>query len=78
MSIATLGGLLLILGSYFVYRGDIFKSIIVYFIVDICWVIISLSAGDILGSAMICVGMTLGILAYYKMNTGRMRRTLEN
>ena len=78
MTLATVGGILLIIGAFFTMRGDIRTSIILYFLADLAWVRISLSKGDYLGASLVFIGMLLGIVAYFKMQTGRMRRTLDN
>ena len=70
MSVALLGGIFLIIGSYFVYKGDIFKSVFVYFLADIIWIILGFQSGDILGSIFIIIGAVLGFLAFLKMNSG--------
>lgn len=77
MTLATIGGILLILGSWFVYKGEIFKSVLTYALADACWLGISLSTGDYLGSSLVAVGMLLGLGAYIKMNSGKMRKTLD-
>ena len=78
MTIATAGGILLIIGAFFTMRGDIRTSIICFFLADCAWVGISLGTGDYIGAGMVFTGMILGIIAYFKMQTGRMRRTLDN
>lgn len=78
MSLALIGGLLLIVGAWFVYQGNIFRSVIIYFVADICWVMIALYDKDYLGAVFIFVGMTLGLLAYLKMNSGKMRKDLKH
>jgi hypothetical protein len=75
--IGTIGGLLLIIGAVFVYRGEIFYSVFSYFLADICWVILSYQSNDIQGVIFISIGMTLGFLAYLKMNSGIMYKTIK-
>lgn len=78
MSIGIIGGILLILGAYLVYRGEIFYSVFVYFIADICWVGISFLNGDYVGAGFIIIGMLLGLLAFSKMHSGRMHKNLKS
>ena len=73
---ATIGGLLLILGAWFVYRGNIYKSIITYFLADICWVVIAYSTGDIIGGTFVLIGMLLGVLVFLKMQRGDLHKTI--
>jgi len=75
--ISTLGGLLLIIGAIFTYRGEIFKAVSAYFLADICWVIISFSIGNIFGSITVIIGMLLGLGAFLKMRNGKMRKDLK-
>lgn len=77
MSVATIGGILLILGAWFTYRGNLYLSIILYFIADICWFIISLNSGDILGSILVLIGMVLGFCVFLKMNKGVFVKNLK-
>ncbi len=77
MSVATIGGILLILGAWFTYKGNIYLSIILYFIADICWFIIALNSGDILGSGLVALGMLLGIGVFLKMNKGVFVKNLK-
>jgi len=75
--ISIVGGLFLIIGAYYVFKGDIYKSVIIYFIADICWVMLSIDRGDIFGSIVITIGMILGLFAYIKMNRGVMYKSLK-
>ena len=77
MSVATIGGILLIIASWFTYRGNIYLSIILYFIADICWFIIALNSGDILGSVLVLIGMILGFCVFLKMNRGIFVKSLK-
>ena len=77
MSVATIGGILLILGAWFTYKGNIYFSIILYFVSDICWFIIAFNSGDILGSGLVALGMLLGIGVFIKMNLGIFAKSLE-
>lgn len=75
--ISTLGGLLLIIGAIFTYRGEIFRAVLVYFLADVCWVLISISADQIFGSITVIVGMLLGFGAFLKMQRGTLRKDLK-
>jgi len=70
MTPALAGGILLIVGAYFMYRGQAMYSILTYALADICWLIISIQVGDIIGGILILIGLVLGILVYIKMNKG--------
>ena len=75
--ISIIGGLLLILGAYFVFKGEIFKSVFVYFIADICWCLLAYNNKDYIGLLLITIGMLLGLGAFLKMNYGTMRKSLK-
>jgi len=77
ISFASIGGLMLIIGAYFTYRGEIFKSVGIYFIADIIWIILGIQSGDYLGAGMILFGAVLGFLAFLKMNNGTFNKTLH-
>jgi len=77
MSYAILGGILLIIGAFFVFRGQIFISVGIYFVADICWVVLAYQQNDYIGMLLISIGMLLGLGAYIKMNTGIMHKTLH-
>lgn len=76
MSFAVLGGILLIVGSFFVFKGNIFASVGVYFVADICWVVLAYQHEDYTGMGFIIVGMLLGLGAFLKMNYGTLHKTL--
>lgn len=71
------GGILLILGAFFVYRGNIFGSVVLYLFADVCWLIMSISSGNIIGSVLIFIGMILGLLAFLKMNSGEFNKHIS-
>lgn len=77
MTAGLLGGLLLILGAWFVFKGEIYKSVGVYFLADIMWVLLSFRNKDYVGSTFIIIGMLLGLAAFIKMNYGQMRKDLK-
>ena len=77
MSAGVIGGFLLIIGAFFTYRGEIFKAVGIYFVADICWVYISYSVNDYFGMIATSIGMIFGLLAFIKMNKGKLRKTLK-
>jgi len=70
MTPALAGGILLIIGAYFMYRGQAMYSILVYFLADIAWAIMSWSIGDYIGLTFVIIGMMLGFLVFLKMHFG--------
>ena len=77
ISPGVLGGFLLILGSYFVSKGEIFKSVVAFWFADLVWVWLSYSAGDVTGSLFIFIGMLFGVIAFYNMHKGNLRKDLK-
>jgi hypothetical protein len=72
-----IGGLILILGAYFTYKGDIFKSVMTYLVADMIWVSMAFSVGNIVGACLILFGAGLGVLAFMKMQKGEYRKTIR-
>ena len=77
ISFAVLGGILLNIGAYLTYKGQIFRAVIVYLFADLCWIVMAYEKSDYLGAIFIIVGTFLGFLAYLKMQKGEMRKTLD-
>ncbi|MCK4974618.1 MAG: hypothetical protein KAR81_05150 [Sulfurimonas sp.] len=77
ISFAVLGGLLLNIGAFLTFRGKIYEAVVVYLFADICWVIMAYERDDFWGMFSIIVGVTFGILAFLKMKSGKMNKTLN-
>lgn len=76
-SLAVIGGILLNIGAFLMFRGLAFQAIIVYIFADCCWIFMALSNDDYMGAAFIAIGMTFGFLAYLKMRSGKMNKSLN-
>jgi len=76
-SLAVLGGILLNIGAFLMFRGLAFQAIIVYIFADICWIFMALQKDDYIGAVFITVGMIFGFLAYLKMRSGKMNKSLN-
>lgn len=72
-----IGGLLLILGAFFSWRGYIQYSIITYAVADVFWLLNALESGNTWGSVTIAIGFTLGVLTYIKMHVGVFHKNLK-
>jgi len=77
INFAIIGGVLLNIGAYFTYKGNIFNAVVTYLFADICWIIMAFDRGDWTGMAFITVGTALGFMAFLKMNTGVMGKDLN-
>jgi hypothetical protein len=77
MTWAVLGGLLLNVGAFLTFRGKIYQAVMVYLFADICWIVMAYERDDSWGMLSIIVGVTFGLLAFFKMRSGKMNKTLE-
>ena len=76
ISYAVLGGIFLNIGAYLTFRGKIYQAVFIYLLADLCWIIMAYERDDFLGMASIAIGVTFGILAFMKMKTGKMKKTI--
>ena len=76
ISFAVIGGLLLNLGAYLTFRGKIYEAVGVYLFADVCWIVMAWDRDDMWGVASIVIGVTFGLLAFVKMRTGKMNKTI--
>ena len=74
--ISILGGLLMMLGSFWTYRGNIEYAIVTYAIADFAWIYNAWILGDIFGAFTILFALLLGIGVYYKMQKGTFNKTI--
>lgn len=77
ISILTLGGILLMIGSYFILVGNIFKSVIIYTLADVCWIINAYVSSDWFGVLTISLGIISGLIVTYKMKQGIFLKSLK-
>jgi len=77
MSFAIVGGIFLNIGAYLTFRGKIYESVAVYLLADICWIVMAYEKDDYWGMASIFVGVTFGLLAFLKMRSGTMKKSLN-
>lgn len=77
MTFAILGGILLNIGAFLTFRGKIYQAVIVYLFADLCWIVMAYERDDLLGVIMITIGVIFGVLAFLKMKSGTMSKTLN-
>ncbi len=77
MSFAILGGLLLNIGAYLTYKGNVYKAVIIYLFADLCWMVMAYQEKDFVGAVFIVLGTLFGFLAYLKMKNGQMNKSLN-
>lgn len=75
-SVLTVGGVVLILGAYYIYFGNIYFSVISYTVADICWIINAITHGDLFGSVAISLGIIVGIIVTYKIKIGVFNKSI--
>ncbi|MFA6138269.1 MAG: hypothetical protein WC667_09300 [Sulfurimonas sp.] len=77
ITFAFIGGILLNIGAYLTYKGKIYESVIVYLFADICWIIMAYERNDFWGAVSIFIGVTFAFLAFLKMRSGELNKTLN-
>jgi len=75
--LSVIGGLVMLLGSYFTFKGDIEKSIVTYLFADFIWVFLSFQVGNIFGAFVVFFAMVVGIVVYLKMQKGLFYKTIH-
>ena len=66
----------MLIGSFFTYKGDIYKSVIIYFFADLVWMILSFQSGNVFGAFVVLVALIVGVVVFYKMNRGIFRKDI--
>jgi len=77
MSFAVIGGILLNIGAYLTFRGKIYEAVAIYLFADICWIVMAWERDDLLGVLSISIGVTFGLLAFFKMRSGKMSKSIN-
>lgn len=78
LSILSVGGFILIIGSYYIYQGNIYFSVMAYTTADICWIINAIQHKDIFGGISIFIGILSGLIVMVKMNTNIFTKSIKN
>ena len=77
ITFAVIGGIFLNIGAYLTFKGKIYEAVVIYLMADLCWVVMAYNRDDIFGMISIIIGIIFGILAFYKMKSGRMKKSLN-
>ena len=72
-----LGGFLLMLGAFYVYKGNIFYSILTYTVADVCWLVNAYMNGDTFGVLTVTIGIIVGSAVVYKMQLGKFKKSIR-
>ena len=78
LTILTVGGLILIGGAFYTYKGKILTSVAWYIMADFCWIANAVDIGDVQGAIFVTVGVIFGIIATFKMKNGHMDTELKH
>ncbi len=70
ISILTLAGIALVIGSYWIYFGNIKYSTVMYLFADLGWLLNALQQEDIVGAISVGIGIFVGITVMYKIHSG--------
>ncbi|MEJ2467979.1 MAG: hypothetical protein P8Y51_02720 [Campylobacterales bacterium] len=76
-SFAIIGGILLNVGAFLTFRGQIFRAVMAYLLADLCWIVMAWQRDDYWGMVSIAVGIGFGLLAFRKMHRGDMEKSLN-
>jgi len=77
MSFAIIGGILLNVGAFLTFRGKIYEAVAVYLFADFCWIVMAWQRDDFWGVVSISVGVLFGLLAFFKMRSGKMSKSIN-
>lgn len=73
----SIGGLMLIMAAFLMYKGKIFYASMFYLMADIFWVTLALQASDLQGAVFITMGFLLNLGVFIKMNKGTFVKDLH-
>ena len=76
VSILTIGGLYLMFGAWYVATGNVYYSIIVYTLADVCWLINTYNSNDLFAAITVSVGIATGLYVTYRMRQGTFRKSI--
>jgi len=75
--VSFLGGVFLIIGAFFLARGNVYLSVGAYFIADVCWVLMAVARGAWASAAIIVFGMICGLYVWFQMHRGEFRKSIR-
>jgi len=76
-TVSFIGGVFLVIGAVFLARGNVYASIIAYFIADIMWALMAVSQHAWVSTGMIVFGMACGVLVWWYMEHGKFRKSIK-
>ena len=75
--VSFIGGVFLVIGAFFLARGNVYASVIAYFIADVMWVLMAASQRAWISAGMIAFGMACGIYVWWNMERGKYRKSIK-
>jgi len=77
MSFAIIGGILLNIGAFLTFKGKIYEAVFIYLFADFCWIVMAWEKDDFWGVVSISIGVMFGLLAFFKMRSGKMNKSIN-
>ena len=74
---SVIGGISIILGNYFVYRGDVYTSIKMFLMADVGWLLLAFGGANLFGIITVSIGVVLSGLVFWKMHRGVFYKTIS-
>ncbi len=74
---AVLGGLCLIIGNWYTYKGKVFTGIKMFLLADFAWLWLAVQTGNIFGVISVSLGVILSFGVFYKMHVGLFHKTVN-
>ena len=68
LSPSIIGGVLMIFGAFFMFKGLVYYASMMYLVADVCWILLSVRDSDVVGTIFIIIGTILGILTFLKLH----------
>ena len=75
--VSFIGGVFLVIGAIFLARGNVYASVIAYFIADVMWVLMAVSQHAWISAGMIAFGMACGVYVWWNMERDKYRKSIK-
>ena len=75
---ATAGGILLIIASFFMMRGELLRATIFFIFADACWILLAYASGNAFGIFTVSIGALANLIVAIKINSGVFVSDLKN
>ena len=75
---AAAGGILLIIASFFMMRGELLRATIFFIFADACWILLAYTSGNVFGIFTVIIGAFANLIVAIKINSGVFVSNLKN